>query len=93
MYKVPGPICVCLRLRSMSPVHVTRASKPMERASKKRECKKELSVTGERSEQMVIRMLAWWISSGPFAELSGCHSFDRNPGISFAAEFLWSQVL
>ena len=35
--------------------------------TKERKCKKEMTVTADASEPLVIRMLAWWLSSGSCA--------------------------
>ena len=35
--------------------------------TKERKCKKEMTVTADASEPLVIKMLAWWLSSGSCA--------------------------
>ena len=37
--------------------------------TKERKCKKEMTVSADASEPLVIKMLAWWLSSGSCAGL------------------------
>ena len=43
--------------------------------TKERKCKKEITVSADASEPLVIKMLAWWLSSGSCAGLDDMFSF------------------